>query len=260
MNRTRGAVLAAAAGAMVAAAGCSTTIHSTGAGPAYTDIAGLGAQILHGVAQLKDAQGTLKLDAGALKQTSTFGEQFTAGKVTAFDDKVETTLQGNPTDLHILYVDQKLYVDRGQNGKQWVLASTDSSDPVVSQLAESMPATLAQSGPQYYATMVSAANNLKVIGAETVGGGSAIHYHLIVDPRVMAEKVPPDQRAQMQQAIDAGVDQIPLDIWVDAQGRPVKLTDTVTAQGQTANVEFQLNKFDQNLQVKPPPADQVDQG
>ncbi|HEY7048154.1 MAG TPA: hypothetical protein VH373_13125 [Jatrophihabitantaceae bacterium] len=259
MNRTQVAALGAAAGAMVAVAGCSSATHGDGVGPAFTDVAGLGAQILHGVAGTKDAQGTLHLDAGPLTQTSTFGEQLSAGKVTAIDDKVETTLQGNTTNVHVIYVDQKVYVDHGQNGKQWVIASTDSSDPVVSQLAETLPQTLAESGPQYYATMVSAAHDLKVIGGEKINGASAVHYHLIVDPRAVVQKVPEGQREQMQQAIDAGVDQIPMDIWVDAQGRPVKLTDSVEAQGQTAHVEFELNHFDENLQIKPPPADQIGQ-
>lgn len=260
MNRTRVAALGAAAGALVAVAGCSSATHGDGVGPAYTDVAGLGAQLVHGAAQLKDATGTLHVDAGGLKQNSTFSEQFANGKVIAFDDQVETTLQGNTTKLHIIYVDQKLYIDRGQNGKQWVLASTESSDPVVAQLAQTLPATLAQSGPQYYAIMVSAAHDLKVVGGETVNGTPTIHYHLIVDPRVMVDKVPPDQRAQMQQAIDAGVDQIPLDEWVDDQGRPLKLTDTVTAQGQTADIDFRMTKFDSQLEIKAPPADQIGTG
>jgi len=258
MNRTRAAALAVVA--IAAAAGCSTTTRGAGVGPAYTSVAGLAAKITQSASQLKSAQGTLHVESGPLTQTSTFREQFGGGLVTAFDDQVDTTLQGTNTKLHLVYADKKLYVDRGQNGKPWVVASPDSSDRVVAQLAQTLPQTLAQSGITYYALMLSAAHDLKVVGAENVDGVPTIRYHFVVDPRALLPKLPPDQAQQMQQAVDAGVDSVPADEWIDAQGRPVKVTDSVTAQGQTAHVEFRINHYDDPITIQAPPADQIDPG
>jgi hypothetical protein len=257
MNRTRIAVLASVAA--LVATGCSTTTRGNGTGPTFTEASGLAAEISRGVAQVKSAQGQLHLAAGPVEQTSTFSESLSAGDVTALDDLVSTSLQGTTTKLHVIYVDEKLYVDRGQNGKPWVIATPESSDRVVATLADSLQTTLSQSGMQYYTMMMSAGHDLKVIGSESVDGVPSMHYHVVVDPRVVIQKMPAEQAQQMQEAIDAGVDSIPVEVWVDARGRPVKLTDTVSAQGQTANVELRLNHFDEPVTIEAPPADQIDQ-
>jgi hypothetical protein len=258
MNRTRIAALAGAA-AMVAA-GCSTTTTGTGTGPVFTEVSGLAAQMSNGLAQVKTAQGRLHLTAGPVEQTSTFREAFSGGDVTALDDQVSTSVQGTITKLHVIYVDQKLYVDRGHDATPWVIATPGSSDRVVATLAASFKATLSQSGAQYYTTMTSAGHDLKVIGSDSVDGVPSMHYHLTVDPRVAVQKLPAEQAQQMQAAVDAGVDAIPVDVWVDGRGRPVRLTDEVSANGQTANVELRLNHFDQPITIQAPPADQIDQG
>ena len=71
------------------------------------------------------------------------------------------------------------------------------------------------------------------------------------------QKLPASQRAQMQAAIDAGVDSVPLDIWVDGQSRPVKTLVTLSVQGQSATSEYQQNHFDEPVTINPPPADQI---
>jgi hypothetical protein len=263
MNRTRGAVLAAA---IVAMAGCSTTTGGTGFGPAYSTVAGLGAQIAHGIAQVSTLHGSLKLSVRTaqpgqrLDQTSTFIEQLSGGKVTAIDDRISTAVQGRTTDLRVVYVNRTLYVDHGQNGKPWLLATPDSSDAVAASVARSIQSTLRTSGMQYYTVMVASGHDLGLVGSESVDGDACVHYHLTVDPRAVAEKLPGEQGQEMQQALQAGVDAIPLDLWVDAQGRTVKITDTVAAQGTTADVDLRMNHFNESVEINAPPADQVDQG
>lgn len=253
--------LALAAGALtlVLAAGCSTTTKGKGIGPAFTNVAGLGAQISHSSVKLKSAQGTLNVDAGPLKQTSTFRQQMSGGQITAFDDRIDTTLQGKETKIHLIYVDETIYIDRGQNGKPWIVATPDSSDPIAAELAKTFPQALAQSSVKYYAIMLSAAHDLTVAGADTVDGVDTIHYKVTVDPQALLDKLPPDQTQQMQQAVDAGVDAIPVEYWVDGQGRIVKFTDEVSAQGQTAHVEMRLNHYDEDITIDAPPANQIDQ-
>jgi len=239
--------------------GTGVSTNGGGAGPVAPNVSGLAAQITHGSLNVKSAQGTLDVDAGPLTQTSTFRQLMSAGQITTFEDQIDTTFQGNKTKIHVIYVDKTIYIDRGQNGKPWIVAKPDSSDQVAAQLAQTFPQSLAQSGIKYYVVMVEAAHDLKFVGTEDVDGVPTNHYHFVVDPKVLVQKLPPDQAQQMQTAVDAGVDSVPADEWVDAQGRPVRVTDEVTAQGQTAKIDLRLNHYDEPVSIKAPPADQVDQ-
>lgn len=229
------------------------------AGPVAPNVSALAAQITHGSIKVKTAQGKLDVDAGPLTQTSTFRQQMADAQITTFEDQIDTTFQGNNTKIHVIYVDKTIYIDRGQNGKPWIIAKPDSSDQVAAQLAQTFPQSLAQSSIKYYAVMVESAHDLKFVGAESVDGVPTNHYHFIVDPKVLVQKLPPDQAQQMQNAVDAGVDSVPADEWVDAQGRPVRVTDEVTAQGQTAKIDLHLSHYDEPVTIKAPPANQVEQ-
>jgi LppX/LprAFG-like lipoprotein len=257
MNRTR---VAALAGALLVVAGCSTTTKGTGIGPAYTSVAGLGAALAHANAQLKSEQGSLHLSAGPIDETGTFSGKLDGGNVVELEARYTTTLQGNTTRLHMIIVGGTLYVERGQNGKPWVIATPDSPDPIVAELAKDISGTLTQSGVRQFVLMVAAAQNLKLVGQETVDGVSCMHYSLSVDTRSAAQKLPGTQGQQMQQAADAGVDTIPLNLWVDGQGLVRKVTDKVTTEQATAALELRLNRFDEDVHISAPPPSQIGSG
>ena len=262
MKATRMLALTCAVGVVGAvAAGCASKATGQGVGPVYTTVAGLAAKLAKGTDDLTSARGVLHVKSGPLDQTSTFSEQMSQGTVTAMDDKVSTTFQGKTTELHMIIVGGKVYVDRSGNGdKPWVLATPDSSDPVVAQLAQNVAGTLGQTGMHQYVIMVSSARELNVVGADNVDGVPCAHYRLTIDIRKAAEKLPKSQGAQMQQAINAGVDSIPMELWVDAKGRSVKLVDTVTVQSTTAAIELRLSNFDENISISPPPPGKVSDG
>jgi hypothetical protein len=258
------------------AAGCTTVTKGSATGPGQASGSGqppgsgqpsptgnlseLSARIAHSSAQIKSVQGSLKIEAGPLSTDSTFRGLLGGGAVTAMDQQVNTTFQGTQTKVHLIYVNQKIYVDRGQNGKPWIVATPQSSDPVAAQLAQTLPASLTQYGGRYYVLMMSAGHDLSVVGPDTVGGVACTRYHLVVDPKAFVTKLPASQRGQMQAAIDAGVDSVPLDMWVDGQSRPVKIVVALSVQGQSATSEYQQNHFDEPVTITPPPADQIGTG
>jgi len=257
MGRTWTAAFACAA-ISVAATGCSTTQAGRGFGPVFTTVSGLAAQATKAGSDITSVRGTLRVKSGPLDQTSTFSEQLSRGRVTAFDDRISTIYQGNTTPLHLIIVDGKVYVDRsGQGGKPWVIATRDSSDPVVANLAENVDGTLDQAGMHGYVLMVSVGQDLRLVGPDTVGGVPCVRYHLSVDARVAAQRLTGPQAEQMQQAVDAGVDTIPLDVWVDATGRTVRVTDHVMAGAQSATVDLRLNHFNEPMSIDAPPPDQI---
>lgn len=252
----RAAIGAAMAGAVLAA--CSTSIHGQPFGPVYTTVSGLGAQMSKASSELTTVRGTLHLDAGSLRQDSAYSSTLAKGTVTALDDQVSTVYQGQTIKIHVIIADGKLYVDRsGQSDRPWVIATPDSSDPLVSSLAANAQATLGQSGMQQYLLMVSAARDLNVVGPETVSGVPCTHYKLTVDTQAAAKTLPGQQGEQMQHAADAGVDTIPLEVWVDSEGHAIRLSDKVTAQGTTASIDLRLGDFDEPVTIKAPPRDQI---
>ncbi len=293
----RGLTVFACAAISVAATSCSATQTGRGFGPVFTTVAGLAAQATKAGNDITSVRGTLRVKSGPLDQTSTFSEQLSRGRVTAFDDRISTIYQGNTTPLHLIIVDGKVYVDRsgqggkpwviatrdssdiyqgnttplhliivdgkvyvdrsGQGGKPWVIATRDSSDPVVANLAENVDGTLDQAGMHGYVLMVSVGQDLRLVGPDTVGGVPCVRYHLSVDARVAAQRLTGPQAEQMQQAVDAGVDTIPLDVWVDATGRTVRVTDHVTAGAQSATVDLRLNHFNEPMSIDAPPPDQI---
>ncbi len=242
------------AAATIAVASCAAKPEKAhGFGPVYTTVAGLAARLAKGTDDLSTVRGTLHVHAGPLEQTSTFSERLANGNVTAMDDTVSTTYQSNNTELHLITVGTKLYVDRsGNSAKPWVVATPDSSDPVVAQLAQNINDTLGQAGMHQYVTMVSSARELNLVGPDTIDGVPCAHYALSIDTRTAASKLPGSQGKQMQQAIDAGVDSIPMEIWVDAKGRSIKLSDKVTAEGATASIELAMSHFDEQVSISAP--------
>lgn len=252
----RAAIGAATALAVLTA--CSTSTHGRGFGPVYTTVSGLGAQMTRGSSQLTSVRGTLHLEAGPLKQDSTYASTLSHGAVTALDDRIDTAYQGRQVKLHVIIAGGKIYVDRsGRSDKPWVIATPDSSDPVVASLASNVQGTLSQSGMQQYLLMVSAARDLNVLGPEAVDGVPCTRYKLTVDTREAASKLPGSQGEQMQRTADAGVATIPLEVWVDSQGHALRLTDKVTAQGTTATIELRLGHFNEPMTIRPPAPDQI---
>lgn len=252
--------IALAAALVAGAAGCSATHTGSGFGPVYTTISGLAAQLSKGTSQMTSSQGSLNLTSGPLTSSSTFSGQMSKGNVTAMDDRVNTTYQGKTTELHMIIVGGKVYVDRGRGGKPWVIATTDSPDPVVAQLATDIPGTLSQSGATQFVTLVSVGRDLQLIGPGTVDGVQSAHYHLMVDTASAAKKLPGNQGKQMQQAADAGVDTIPLDLWVDANGRAIKVVDKVVAEGVNATAEIRMGHFNEPVTISAPPPSQIASG
>lgn len=253
---------ATAAVGVVVLAGCASTTHGTGIGPAYTNLSGLAAQVSHAATQLTSVQGSLHLTSGSsgqLDETGNYSQTMRAGTVTALDSSYVVNVAGTTTNVRVIIVNGTIYVNRGQNGKPWVIATPQSSDPVAAQLAKTMPTILNESSVRYYVVLLGAGHDLHVLGAESVDGVACVHYHVDIDTRSAAKNLPGDQGQQLQQAADAGVDSIPLDLWIDAQGRPVKVSDKVSSEQASATVEVRMGHFNEVVHISAPPSDQISQ-
>jgi hypothetical protein len=167
--------------------------------------------------------------------------------------------QVGPLHLTILFVDGGVYLklpsNLNQSGKPWVKATAESSSPVLRQLA-SLASSVEQSASlSQYGSFAAAASSLKTVGVERVNGAPATHYSLMV----AVTKVPSSAFTQATKAAleKAGVTEIPEDLWVDEQGRPVKGSNRFTVHGQVVTSAFTMSRFNKPVTITVPPASQL---
>ena len=67
----------------------------------------------------------------------------------------------------------------------------------------------------------------------------------------------PENTPGRQALLGAGITMLPLGLYVDDQGRPVRATQDLTVQGQHTATVITLSKFNAPVSISAPPPDQV---
>ena len=258
-------------GAAALVSACSSGGHSTG-GPGPTTSPASRAPNSTSAATVTPAQIASMMQAGVAGVSSAHlaweskagdevllamqgDEQLSAGKVIAMD--LRETQAGDV--IRMLVVDGKAYVNvesgPDATGKTWILASPTSKNPTLKALASSI-ATAQQSGAaDAYGVFVLAAGSAKKVGPEQIAGQPTTRYTVTVDLRKVHS---PLITTEIRQAMaEAGISTIPLDLWLDDKGRPQKVVDVITADGQRATNSVTLTKYNEPVTITPPPAADV---
>ncbi|MEZ5098741.1 MAG: hypothetical protein R3C15_02830 [Thermoleophilia bacterium] len=112
-----------------------------------------------------------------------------------------------------------------------------------------------------------ASDDFAEVGQEDVRGVAATHYRGTVSLDRIPDTVPAEQRAALEQQLavlkQSGVSSIPMDVWIDGEGRVVKLTQQLTltpagtTEPQEASTTVELYDYGTDVSVEVPPADQV---
>ena len=112
----------------------------------------------------------------------------------------------------------------------------------------------------------AAGREVEVLGDEDIRGVPTTHYRATVDVDELPRAVPPDARTEVEayarrlQAM--GVDEIPLEAWVDEDGVARRMRveyDNVETSGRRANIAFSIDLFDLGspVRIDLPPRSQV---
>jgi hypothetical protein len=126
--------------------------------------------------------------------------------------------------------------------------------------------TANQGDPSQTLVYLKGAGSVEAEGTESIGGVETTKYHAIIDLNKVADLAPPSQRAAVRSSVQTlettyGITELPLDVWIDGQGLPRRMTYTitVTTQGQkvTTSLSMDLSDYGVKVDVKPPPASQV---
>lgn len=147
--------------------------------------------------------------------------------------------------------------------KPWIKA--DLSGASGTQGAGASPASLTGNPAETLQYLKGASDDVTRVGEATIRGTTTEHYRLTVDLQRAAGRIPEPKRARFLQALKAfGSTTLPIDVWVDDQGRVRRMSFSAQmqlgAQG-SARIEETLDLFDFGVPVAvtaPPPSEVTD--
>ena len=135
--------------------------------------------------------------------------------------------------------------------RPWVRLAAGSKSTVVSQLASVVQPLLTVAAPAGLVTFARSASSATDLGPGTVDGVATTHYRLVVD----AASLPSDSGVTA-----GGRATIPIDLQLDAAGRPRQVSGTFTIRGQTVTPTITLSDYNAPVSVSAPPPGQVGTG
>jgi hypothetical protein len=258
MNARRVCALLALPAAVVLAACTSSgkeTPGSSNPAPsnAPTDAAGLSALVKSAVTDITSAHVEVGINLAAQELSGSGDEQLSAGKLVALDLTEQLSGVG---DIRVIVADGKTYAklpsSMNPSGKPYLLVSTNSSNPTIRQLAPYLDSVLSAVSPASFSVLAGAAKSVELKGSEPVDGVSTTHYSIQVE----IAKLPATYPGKAELA-SGGVAVLPLELYLDSQGRPVKAIPHVTVQGQDVPISAQYSDYNKPVSIQAPPADQI---
>lgn len=211
-------------------------------------------------------QGAFDYEARRGELTYDFGDLFAALGQTlpGADEPVEIILDGN-----VFYMKFGLLSNLVPGVKPWIkfdlesLAGQEGLD--LSQFQ-----SLNQGDPSQVLEYLRAAGSVEEVGTEEVRGVETTHYKGVIDLDQVAELAPADARDQLQQSIDqlkeqAGLTELPVEVWVDGDGLPARIQYSFDGsmlaggEGEGFKTIFTMELYDwgTEVNVEPPPAGEV---
>jgi hypothetical protein len=198
-----------------------------------------------------DAEGFLDLRGRRGRLTvSTKGEGLAGADALAGD--MEMILDGRA-----MYMNSPFYQQLAPDHEPWLRVTFEELGlRGMSQLGQQDPLAFVEA-------LRGVRGKVEEIGTEEVRGESTTHYRATIDIPALTADLPPAARRTVETSFaQLGIEQMPVDAWLDAQGRLRRLVSSVGLQGETVaggemNISLDLYDFGVAFELKVPPADQV---
>jgi hypothetical protein len=145
-------------------------------------------------------------------------------------------------------------------GRPWRRIVPGSDDPVIRSMAASMEQTRGTSDPAYAMRLADAAGTLTGSAPDHVNGAEATRYSITIDMVRAAEAFrEPNLHAGLQKQVDRGISSVAYDMWIDAEGLPLKVVMhvPVPASGMEARTVIEWRDWGRPVDIAAPPADQI---
>ena len=157
------------------------------------------------------------------------------------------------TALEARLVDGRLYLNLGDlgglagtllGGRGWAEVPIDSMGG-------------ASTDPTGFLDALRGLTTVDRVGNDTIRGVEATHFRGTVSLADAVDRAPADRREQLRRALGSAEPALPVDVWVDAQDRPVRFAATFDAGPVAAKVRLDLFDYGADIRVVAPPADEI---
>jgi hypothetical protein len=177
--------------------------------------------------------------------------------------KIETVRDASTT-----YVKFPAIADELPDGKTWVKAEDGQVVEAGGFKLQEFEQFTQADPKQLLETLEELSGEIEVVGTETLRGAETTHYRATVDAESVAtsasEESGQDLGALTDQIVgQSGISEVPIDIWIDADGlvRKILLDVTATPPGDSAPsramVSFELWDLGESVEIELPPASGV---
>lgn len=266
-GRITGAVLAAAllGGAAVGCSGsddkadaepaATSSKKATGASPAAAikDAADRSQELTSFTYRMEGTTpGAGKMSAKAAMSTKPLAARMTMEMASAKEGGTEIRLLGGN-----MYVDGGAAMAKETGGKRWISLPVGDLDKAA---AAEPSAAWANKNPAQDSTFLTAADDLKKVGPQTVDGVETTHYRgtVSLDELTAQAKKDPATAKQREAAVkqyrDLGVETMTMDVYLDAESRTKRFRTTAkTDQGPLDQV-VTFDDYNKPVHVTKPPA------
>jgi hypothetical protein len=114
--------------------------------------------------------------------------------------------------------------------------------------------------PEGLSSRFATARHVDRLGSETVRGVHTTHYRSEFDTKQVLAALPNVLRSAAQRLTPGLSRSMPVEVWVDDQGRMRRQVVSLTVKGETAKVRTELYDFGVRHTVTPPPTGQIADG
>jgi hypothetical protein len=243
--------------ATVALAACSSSGKGTNGNVpsgAPTDAAGLSSFVQKAVAGITYAHINLDINFAGQSITGSGDEKISGKNLVGLD--LTEKLPGGAGSIRIIVADGKTYAKlppaMNTSGKPYLLVTKDSSNPIISQLAPSLDSALSSASLGSVSAFITAAKSLKIKGSESIDGVTTTHYSIVVQISKLPSTMP-----GRDALVASGLSTLPLELYIDHEGRPVQVTEDFKVQGQSVSTKVNVTEYNKPVSIKAPPANQV---
>jgi hypothetical protein len=179
-----------------------------------------------------------------------------------------------PKSVRMLWVDDTMYMDLSssaaalKDGKKWMafdfraLAEASGNKALADKLTAQMQQT--QQSPAQQMSMMLASPNIDYVGKEKVDGVTAQHYKGSMTMKEMLDKnaslksLSADERQKLADTMrKQGLKKADLDVWVDADGMPVRIDVAMDGKQGTTKVSEHLSDYGVRVDPQAPPASET---
>jgi hypothetical protein len=171
-------------------------------------------------------------------------------------------------EMSLVLLDGVLYMKMPAElspGKPWIkIDSKDRSNPVAQALGSLTDQMRQNADPRQTLEQFQEAGTITSTEEVELNGEQTTHYKITVDVQKLVEnQKDATLKKAMQDAIKSGLKDFPVDLWVNDQDLPVRMTiemptaDPTSGKSVPATVQVDYTKWGEPVDIQAPPADQV---